>query len=167
MANKEKAKEELENLRIELYQEEQEEAARLRDQDILQKRIRKRLELLDAYHQQIENKKLLLKKAKEEEDVFREKLTQKFAEDERLEQMTQQKRRLKKLEHKQAIEALIDERRKRLHQDEVEHKKELERQQELDKYRQLVIEQERQRLLREHAGKLVGFLPKVRQFLAR
>ena len=86
---------------------------------------------------------------------------QKFAEDERLEQMSQQKKRLKKIEHKNAIEALIEERRRIIKQEEQDHKQELVRQQELDKYRQAVIEQERQRLLREHAGKLIGFLPKV------
>ena len=162
MASKEHQKEELENLRIELHQQEQEEAARIRDQKLLQDRIRKRLEMLDAYQKQLENKKILMQKAKEEEEIFRAKLMAKFAEDDRLEQLSQQKRRMKQLEHKKAIEALIEERRRLSKKDEEEHKKELEREKELDKYRQAVIEQERQRLLREHAGKLIGFLPKVK-----
>jgi hypothetical protein len=86
---------------------------------------------------------------------------QKFEEDEKLEQMNQQKRRMKKIEHKRAIEALIEERRRLNNQEEIEQGRELERQQELEKYRNAVIEQERQRLLREHASKLIGFLPKV------
>ena len=87
---------------------------------------------------------------------------QKFAEDDRLEQLSQQKKKLKKIEHKKAIEALIEERRRIIKKEEEENKIELMRQQELEQYRLDVIEQERQRLLREHAGKLIGFLPKVK-----
>ena len=41
---------------------------------LLQQRIKKRLELLDAYQKQVENKKMLLRQAKEEEDIFRQKV---------------------------------------------------------------------------------------------
>ncbi len=40
------------------------------------------------------------------EDEFKLKLMQKFAEDERLEQMNAQKRRMRELEHKREIEKL-------------------------------------------------------------
>ena len=40
------------------------------------------------------------------EDEFKQRLMQKFAEDERLEQMNAQKRRMKELEHKREIERL-------------------------------------------------------------
>lgn len=89
------------------------------------------------------------------------KMMQKFAEDDRLEQLSQQKKKLKKIEHKKAIEALIEERRRIIKKEEEDQKMEFARQQELEKYRLDVIEQERQRLLREHAGELIGFLPKV------
>jgi hypothetical protein len=74
MSNQEKEKGELENLRIQLHQEEQEAAARRRDKEILEQRIKKRLELIDAYQKQVENKKLLSLKAKEEEEIFRKKV---------------------------------------------------------------------------------------------
>lgn len=41
----------------------------------------------------------------------------KFAEDDRIEQMNAQKRRMKQLEHKRAVERLIDERRAQLQRD--------------------------------------------------
>lgn len=44
------------------------------------------------------------------EDEFKEKLMAKFAEDERLEQMNAQKRRMRELEHKREIERLWQER---------------------------------------------------------
>ena len=44
------------------------------------------------------------------EDEFKQKLMEKFAEDERLEQMNAQRRRMKELEHKREIERLWQER---------------------------------------------------------
>ncbi len=38
----------------------------------------------------------------------------KFAEDDRIEQMNVQRRRLKQIEHQRAVEALLDERRRRM-----------------------------------------------------
>ena len=84
----------------------------------------------------------------------------KFAEDDRIEQMNHQKRRMKQIEHKRAVDALVEERRK-INQQQAELERiEREKEIELENYKQAVVEQERQRLLREHAAKLVGFLPK-------
>lgn len=44
----------------------------------------------------------------------------KFAEDDRIEQMNAQKRRMKQLEHKRAVERLIDERREQMQKDKVD-----------------------------------------------
>nr|KAJ3420778.1 mannosyl-oligosaccharide alpha-1,2-mannosidase [Polyrhizophydium stewartii] len=160
MQIKERAKLELEELRIDLAQEEQEAAARRRDQEILQQRIRKRLELIDAYQMQVRDKKLRLEREREEEEHFRHKMMQKFAEDDRLDQLNQQKRRMKQLEHKRAVDALVEERRRIAHSQAEEQRLLAQKEIEVERYRQAVIEQERQRLLREHAAKLVGFLPK-------
>jgi len=43
----------------------------------------------------------------------------KFAEDDRIEQMNAQKRRMKQLEHKRAVERLIDERKAQMMRDKV------------------------------------------------
>jgi hypothetical protein len=86
---------------------------------------------------------------------------QKFAEDDRIEQMKQAQRRMKQLEHRRAVDALIAERHRILKEHEDEEKKLDELEREVSKYKEAVIEQERQRLLREHAAKLAGFLPKV------
>jgi hypothetical protein len=86
---------------------------------------------------------------------------QKFAEDDRIEQMKQSQRRMKQLEHRRAVDALIAERRRISQEQEIEQQKQEELEAEIAKYKAAVIEQERQRLLREHAIKLAGFLPKV------
>ena len=65
------------------------------------------------------------------------------------------------LEHRRAVERLIEERRAQFQAEkeaELEERKEEERR-EAD--RRAIIEQERQRLLQEHASKLLGYLPKV------
>ena len=65
------------------------------------------------------------------------------------------------LEHRRAVERLIEERRAQFQAEkeaELEERKEEERR-EAD--RRAIIEQERQRLLQEHASKLLWYLPKV------
>jgi hypothetical protein len=61
-------------LRIDLAQEEQEAQARKREADLLQQRIRKRLETIDAYQAQVADKKARLAEARKEEEIFREKV---------------------------------------------------------------------------------------------
>ena len=65
-------------------------------------------------------------------------------------------------EHRRAVERLIEERRAQFQREkeaELEERREEERR---EAARRAIIEQERQRLLREHASKLLGYLPKVR-----
>lgn len=62
------------------------------------------------------------------------------------------------------MEKLIEERHQQFQQQkdqELEERREEERRQAM---RHAIIEQERQRLLREHASKLLGYLPKVHVF---
>lgn len=95
-----------ENLRNELYLQENEEAAKEKEAAELRKREQVRMELQAAKDFQLA---LKAEKAAEEqrmEDEFKVKLMQKFAEDERLEQMNAQKRRMRELEHKREIERL-------------------------------------------------------------
>ncbi|XP_003392043.1 PREDICTED: meiosis-specific nuclear structural protein 1-like, partial [Amphimedon queenslandica] len=126
----------------------------------LEVQIRQRLELQEAHddHLIMKEKKRIAELAEEEE--YRRQLMAKFAEDDRIELMNAQKRRMKQLEHRRAVEKLIEERRQeyqRLKELEVLERKEEERQESM---RRAIVEQERQRLLREHATKLLGYLPK-------
>ncbi|KAI9363411.1 tumor suppressor, Mitostatin-domain-containing protein [Zopfochytrium polystomum] len=87
-------------------------------------------------------------------------MMEKFALDEHLEQLNAQRRRMKQLEHKRAVDALVDERRKLIQLEYEQQMAERAREKMLEEYRQQVIEQERQRLLHEHASQLLGYLPK-------
>lgn len=85
----------------------------------------------------------------------------KFAEDDRIEQMNAQKRRMKQQEHRRAVEQLIDDRRAQFANDRARELQEREEQEALERLRLQIIEEERKRLLQEHASKLLGYLPKV------
>lgn len=160
MATQEKVKLELEELRIDLAHEEQEALKREEEKQQIQSRIRKRLELIDAYQNQITLKIMREKEQKISEAQYRANLLAKFAEDDRVEQMKEVARRMKQNAHRKAAEEFIIERRKRLEQEAIEEKELEDYEKKLDDYRRMVIEQERQRLLVNHATKLVGFLPK-------
>lgn len=86
---------------------------------------------------------------------------EKFAEDERLEQMNAQKRRMRELEHKREIERLWQE---KLAIYRAQREMELEEkriQEEEARRKQMVVEMEKERLLREHGMVLNQYHPKA------
>lgn len=95
------------------------------------------------------------------EDEFKKKLMQKFADDERLEQMNAQKRRMRELEHKREIERLWVEKlsiyraQRELELEEKRVKEEEERR------KAVIVEQEKERLIREHGHILSQYHPKA------
>lgn len=95
------------------------------------------------------------------EGEFKRKLLEKFAEDDRLEQMNAQRRRMRELEHKREIERLWQEKlaiykaQREAEQAEQDFKK-------AEEVRQRnIIEMEKQRLLAEHAAILQQHHPKA------
>lgn len=88
----------------------------------------------------------------------------KFAEDDRIEQMNASKRRMKLLEHKRAVERLMEERRRQFAAEREREVLQREEEQKMEQFRRQIIEEERRRLLREHATRLLGYLPKVFTF---
>ncbi|XP_048749255.1 meiosis-specific nuclear structural protein 1-like [Ostrea edulis] len=160
IAAKDAAREEMERIRMELYLEEQEEKERQKERDDMERKIRQRLELQSQHAQQMHFKNLRRKAEEDEEEEFRQQMMAKFAEDDRIEQMNANKRRMKQLEHKRAVEKLIDDRKVQFAADrerELEERREEER---MEAFRKQIIEEERQKLLQEHAMRLLGYLPK-------
>ncbi|XP_063201482.1 meiosis-specific nuclear structural protein 1 isoform X4 [Chroicocephalus ridibundus] len=153
-------REELEQIRQELYLEEQAETERKKEMAEIEKRIRQRLNLRQTYEEQFALKNILRQAMREEEEAFRQQMLAKFAEDDHIEQMNAQKRRMKQLEHRRAVEKLIEDRQKQFIADK---ERELEERQ-LEERRQenirAIVEEERQKLLKEHASKLLGYLPR-------
>lgn len=84
----------------------------------------------------------------------------KFAEDDRIEQMNAQKRRMKQQEHKRSVEQLIDDRRVQFAADREREVSERRDEERMEQFKRQIIEEERQKLLQEHAMRLLGYLPK-------
>ena len=95
------------------------------------------------------------------EDEFKQKMAEKFAEDERLEQMNAQKRRMRELEHKREIERLWTERLNVYRAQREQEWEERRLLQEREVIQSTVVQVEKARLLAEHAQILNQFNPKA------
>eukprot|EP00002_Diphylleia_rotans_P022168 TRINITY_DN4340_c0_g1_i1.p1 TRINITY_DN4340_c0_g1~~TRINITY_DN4340_c0_g1_i1.p1 ORF type:complete len:493 (-),score=146.93 TRINITY_DN4340_c0_g1_i1:487-1965(-) len=153
-------KERYEDIRTELAMEEAELKQRQRDREALEKKIRQQIELMQAneFFQQQRQERKRMEAA--EEEKFRVMMMEKLAEEDRIEQMNAQKRRLRVEQHRRQVEDLIEQRRQMRLQQKEDEAEQLMREKEIQELRNKLIEQERQRLLREHAIKLLGHLPK-------
>lgn len=152
--------EEFELLRNELHTEEHEAEARRREELQQRKKLEDREEMKRASLLQMQIQETKKAKALEEEAKIRDVLLAKFAEDDRLEQMAENKRRMRVEAHKREAARLIEMRREMF-----EAHRESERQSEAafradEGDRQAIINEERAKLLREHAVPLRNFLPK-------
>lgn len=154
------ARSEMERLRQELYLEEQEQTAREMERAEIEKKIRQRLELRQAHMEQMYYKTARNEAEQQEEEVFRQQMLAKFAHDDEVELLNAAVRRQKQLEHRRAVENLIEERRATFDLQRAaeiqEHQEKINR----ESIRAQIIEEERQRILQEHADKLVGYMPK-------
>jgi hypothetical protein len=92
---------------------------------------------------------------------FARKLRKQFENDEKIAQLSEASRRRKQLELRREIQRLMQERKEKAERDKLLDQQEDEKLKELEKLRLEVVEQERQRLLREHASGLADYLPKV------
>lgn len=119
-----------------------------------------RAEMIAANEAQRAAKASRLERERVEEDAFRAYMLAKFAEDDRVEQMNAQKRRMRMLDHKREVERLAAIKRAMY---EEQRGREIAEQQ-ADARREArvaaVVEQERQRMLVEHAARLMDYLPK-------
>lgn len=86
----------------------------------MEEKIRQRLMMQKTCQQQMAFKEMQRQAEKGEEEAFRKMMLARFAEDDRIEQMNAQKRRMKQLEHRREVEKLIEERRQQHEADKVQ-----------------------------------------------
>lgn len=149
-----------ENILTELRALENEEFEEERARAQIEKELRRRIEMRFILEEQ-KRESIQKKKYQEEEDrLFREETMKQLAERDKIEQLSIEAKRRKKLEHRKEIEECLEQRRlqkaeemARLVQLRVleEHDEEM---------KQRMIEEERIKMLKEHAQALIGFLPK-------
>lgn len=157
---KNKEKEELERLRNDLHSETLEAEHRRREELQMRKKLEDREEMKNAYLFQMKMKEDRRLNNDAEEARIKESLLRKFAEDDRIEQMNDQKRRMKMEEHKREAERLLELRKQMFEANRAQERADDETLRADEATRQAVIEQERRRLLQEHGQGLKDFLPK-------
>jgi len=160
MEKETRAKEEFERLRNDLHLEELEAESRRREEMQMRKKLEDMEEMKIAYTHQMKLREQSKAARQEEEERVREQLLKKFAEDDRIEQMNEQRRRLKQEAHKREAQRLVELRRRMYEEARQAERDQDDRLRDDEARRHVVIEEERRRLLREHAAELIDFLPK-------
>lgn len=131
-----------------------------------EKRLRKKEEMRKSMiSENLEQQRLKaqrIAKEKEEEDRIRIQLLQKFAEDDKLEQISREKARRKTIEHKREVEKILIERRiireREAEQERISEQEALRE----NEIRRKIIEEERERLLEDYARKAESLKEKRR-----
>jgi hypothetical protein len=113
------SREEMERVRQELYLEEQEQKVRHFERDEMERKLRQRIDLQKQHQDQVGMKKMREFEEMREEERIKQEMLNKYAQDDKIELMNAQKRRMKQLEHKHAVETLLEERRRRMNEEKV------------------------------------------------
>merc|ERR1712137_40197 len=150
----------IEQLRNNLHEEEIEAEHRCREDAQSLKRLNIRDNIKKIYVEQMTEKARQAEKARQEEEEFRKNLLEKFAREDHIELISEQKRRMKIEEHKREAQRLIEVRRAIDAQQRAEERAKEEQLCQEELRRQAVIEEERRRILQEEAPDLFEFLPK-------
>lgn len=160
-ARSQREKDEMDNLRNELVIQETEEKILQKEKEKMARAVQQRMDIALANEYQRQLKAIRREEEKHEEEGFRVAMLAKFAEDDRLDQMNAQKRRMKQLEHRKAIEQLLELRRAKYEQERGAELQEQLNAERVEQIRQQIIEEERKRMLAAHAKNLgLQHLPK-------
>uniref|UniRef100_A0A182SHH4 Meiosis-specific nuclear structural protein 1 n=1 Tax=Anopheles maculatus TaxID=74869 RepID=A0A182SHH4_9DIPT len=143
----------------ELYIAERNEKEETKRQIELEEQIRKRVAIrLDLERQLVENNCQRELQA-EEDKRFQADQIKLWAERDRIDMMSNEKRRRKMMEYRRHVQELLEDRRKRRMEDVKTLMEQEERQKQEERRRQEILEEERIKLLKEHATALLGFFP--------
>jgi len=161
MAQRQKEQDEMEALRNELVIQETEERVLQKEKEKMERAVRQRLDIAMANEYQRQLKSIRREEEKQEEEQFRQAMLDKFAEDDRIDQLNAQKRRQKQLEHRREIERLLELRREKYEQERATELQDQLNAERVEQIRQQIIEEERKRMLAAHAANLgLKHLPK-------
>ena len=158
-------KEYWENVRNELYLEQENQKNRIAELQEKEKKQRQKEELLASAIKQFKEKEEIKKKEKEMEEQFKKQLIEQYEKDEKLEMYNLQMRKLKMLEFKKDIERQW---KLKLEQYEAQRNmelKELEEAKKLEEEKRKLIEEEKERLIKENENLLKKYYGKGYQHL--
>ncbi|CAG0893160.1 unnamed protein product, partial [Darwinula stevensoni] len=154
-----RAREEWEAVMEVLWEEERREKEREMWEEREREMEEQRKAIKENYLLQLRLREEQREREKDEERLMRIQLMKQFAEEERLEQATAEKRRRREVEHRKEVERLIEEKRREQEERRKAEEREWEEWKELDKIRAAIIEEEKKRLLEAHRPYLGPFTP--------
>lgn len=129
------------------------------DQAEIEREVRRKLQLRESNALAIEVRRKQMEQRRVEEEAWKRKMTEEAEREAKLEQMSDQKRRMKRLEFQREAQRNVEERRLQKEAEKRADEQFWRDQKEEQIRREETIEAERCRLLREHATRLIGFMP--------
>jgi len=143
----------------ELHEGRLHERERMVEREEVEREVRRRIQLRHSNDLAVEVRRRQLEARKLEEEAWKKKMAEEYEREAKLEQMSDQKRRMKRLEFQREAARNVEERRLAKEAEaraEAEFWREQRAQQAANEQ---AIEAERTRLLKEHAKRLIGFMP--------
>merc|ERR1711957_1018175 len=153
-------KEYWENVRNELYIEENERKAVIKEMQAREKKHRQSEEMLSFAIRQFNEKENKKRDEERMENDFKNQLMEKYAADAKLEQFNAMRRRQKEIDLKQEIEKQWQEKLRQYHLQKGQEINELEKQRSEETYKREIIQKEKERLIAEHENLLKDFFKK-------
>uniref|UniRef100_A0A182Q068 Meiosis-specific nuclear structural protein 1 n=1 Tax=Anopheles farauti TaxID=69004 RepID=A0A182Q068_9DIPT len=143
----------------ELYIAEWNEREETKRQRELEEQIRKRIQIRLELDAQLVANNCHREQQAAAERRFQEDQIRMWAERDRVDLMSNEKRRRKMVEYRRTVQELLEDRRRRRVEDVKQLMAEEEQQRQTERRRQEILEEERIKLLKEHATALIGFFP--------
>ena len=149
-----------ENVRNELYLEKENRKAKLKELEEAAKRQKQKEEMLASAIQQMKIKEQRKKDEAAEEEKFKKKLLEQFKNDEKLEHENIERRKQKEKEFYDEVERLWKLKMEQYHAQKNQALKELEDQKKEEERKRILIEKEKERLIRENEALLKKYYAK-------
>jgi len=148
-----------ENVRNELYVEQNNYKEKMKELEEKEKRQKQKEELLASAIEQMKYKEQRKKEEQEIEAEFKRKLMEQYAEDEKLEQYNMRRRKQRELDLKQEVEKQWQLKLAQYQKQKEQELAELELAKKKEEHERYLIEQEKQRLIKENEALLKAYYP--------
>ena len=148
-----------ENVRNELYVEQENHKAKLKELEEKEKKQKQKEDLLASAIEQMKYKEKRKKEEQEMEAEFKRKLMEQFAEDEKLEQYNMRRRKQRELDLKQEVERQWQIKLLQYQKQKEQELEELEKAKKKEEEERYLIEKEKERLIKENEYLLKSYYP--------
>ena len=148
-----------ENVRNELYVEQENHKAKLKELEEKEKKQKQKEDLLASAIEQMKYKEKRKKEEQEMEAEFKRRLMQQYAEDEKLEQYNMRRRKQRELDLKQEVERQWQLKLQQYQKQKDQELAELEKAKKKEEEERYLIEKEKERLIKENEYLLKSYYP--------